>query len=133
MVEDEKEEDMKMKTLKEKNKGRSTMASIMATAGCGMALAVFAIYGLLNASLIGGLVGLNIAGAIMGYPVEATLVAKVIVALGMLAGVTLAALTCALAGTSLGWVAGKVADAATHPGRSAHWAHDHWPHAHVKH
>ena len=120
-----------MRALTGKNKG--TMASHMAIAGCGAALAVFAIYGLLNASLIGGLVGLNIAGAIMGYPVEATLAAKVIVALGMLAGVALAALTFSLVGASLGWAAGKAAEIATHPGRSAHWVHEHLPHAHVKH
>ncbi|MCK4912046.1 MAG: hypothetical protein KAR83_10410 [Thermodesulfovibrionales bacterium] len=120
-----------MKALTEKNKGR--MASHIAIAGCGAALTVFAIYGLLNASLIGGLVGLNITGAIMGYPVESTLVAKVIVSLSMLAGVTVAALTFAIAGTTLGWVAGKTAEIATHPGRSAHWVHDHLPHAHVRH
>ena len=120
-----------MKALTGKNKGR--MASHMAIAGCGAALTVFVIYGLLNASLIGGLVGLNITGALMGYPVEATLMAKVIVTLGMLAGVTIAALTFSLAGASLGWVAGKAAEIASHPGRSAHWVHDHWPHDLVKH
>ena len=122
-----------MKDLIRDNKGKNSMASHMAIVGCGAALTVFTIYGLLNASLIGGLVGLNIAGAIMGYPVEATLVAKVIVTLSMLAGVTIAALTFSLAGASLGWIAGKAAEITSHPGRYAHWVHEHWPHATVRH
>ncbi len=122
-----------MKALNGNNKGKNKMASHMAMVGCGAALTVFAIYGLLNASLIGGLVGLNIAGAITGFPVEASLVAKVIVTLSMLAGVMIAALTFALAGATLGWIGGKAAEIATHPGKYAHWVHDHMPHDLVKH
>lgn len=122
-----------MKALNEDNRGKNRMATNMAIVGCGAGLAIFAIYGLLNASLIGGLVGLNIAGAIIGSPVEATLVAKVIITLSMLAGVTVAALTFSLVGVTLGWVAGKAIEIVSHTGRYANWVHEHMPHATVKH
>jgi len=76
-----------------------------------MGICAFAVYGVINASFIGGIMGLNLAGAVMGFPVESTLLAKVLVALGMLSGVMVAGLIFVAAGAAAGWMAGKLIDA----------------------
>lgn len=85
---------------------KSSIASNLAMLGSGVGLTVFVLYGLLNASLIGGLVGLNIAGSIMGFPVESSLLSKIIVTLSMLVGVMFTALVFTLVGASGGWLVG---------------------------
>jgi hypothetical protein len=110
-----------MKEITGKNEGMATRAAL---AGGGMGLGLFAIYGVINASFIGGIMGLNLAGAIMGFPVESALLSKVLVAFGMLSGVLAAGLIFIAVGSTAGWLAGKLIDitlkAAHHRGNATH-------------
>jgi hypothetical protein len=96
--------------MKDRTERKEGMATRVALAGGGMGLALFAIYGVINASFIGGIMGLNLAGAIMGFPVESALLAKALVALGMLSGVLVTGLVFITAGAMAGWLAGKLID-----------------------
>ena len=78
-------------------------------AGCGVVL--FAVFGLLPGSFLGGVMGLNIAGIMFGTPVGAGLVPRMIVAASMVAGVMVSGLMFIMASTTLGWLSGTVADA----------------------
>ena len=78
-------------------------------AGCGLVL--FAVFGLLPGSFLGGAMGLNIAGIIFGTPVGSGLVPRMIVAASMLVGVMVSGLMFIMASTTLGWLSGTVADA----------------------
>jgi hypothetical protein len=78
-------------------------------AGCGVVL--FAVFGLLPGSFLGGAMGLNIAGIIFGTPVGSGLLPRMIVAASMLAGVMVSGLMFIMASTTLGWLGGTAADA----------------------
>lgn len=101
-----------MKTATTDKTGRKEgITSALMMAGMGVGLGAFAVLGIVNASFIGGIVGLNIAGAIMGFPVESALIARVLVALGMLGGVAVAGLVFITAGAVAGWALGRTVDA----------------------
>ena len=78
-------------------------------AGCGMVL--FAVFGLLPGSFLGGVMGLNIAGILFGTPVGAGLVPRMIVAASMVVGVMVSGMMFIMASTTLGWVLGTIVDA----------------------
>jgi hypothetical protein len=79
--------------------------------GAGAGLALFAIIGLLPGSLIGGSMGINIAGALFGLPLKSHLLTRAIVALSMLTGVFIAGSVFVACGTMIGWAMGSVIDA----------------------
>jgi hypothetical protein len=78
-------------------------------AGCGMVL--FAVFGLLPGSFLGGVMGLNIAGLFFGIPVSAGLLPRMIVAASMVIGVMVSGTMFIMASTTLGWLIGTVVDA----------------------
>ena len=78
-------------------------------AGCGVVL--FAVFGLLPGSFLGGVMGLNIAGIMFGTPVGAGLVPRMIVAASMVVGVMVSGMMFIMASTTLGWLIGTVTDA----------------------
>ena len=78
-------------------------------AGCGVVL--FAVFGLLPGSFLGGVMGLNIAGIMFGTPVGAGLLPRIIVAASMVVGVMVSGTMFIMASTTLGWLIGTVADA----------------------
>lgn len=82
----------------------------MAYAGAGAGLVLFAILGLLPGSLLGGMVGLNIAGSLLGFPVSSALLPRLIVGLSMLLGVLGSAFVFTAGSSSLGWLIGCVID-----------------------
>ena len=77
-------------------------------AGCGVVL--FAIFGLLPGSFLGGVMGLNLAGLIFGTPVGAGLLPRMIVAASMLIGVMVSGTMAIMASSTLGWLTGSVVD-----------------------
>jgi len=77
-------------------------------AGCGVVL--FAIFGLLPGSFLGGVMGLNLAGTILGTPVESGVIARLIVAASMLIGVMVSGVMFIMASTTAGWLVGTVLD-----------------------
>jgi predicted benzoate:H+ symporter BenE len=80
-------------------------------AGCGVVL--FAIFGLLPGSFLGGVMGLNIAGSLFGAPLEAGIAARLIVAASMVIGVMVSGLMFVTASSLAGWLIGSVVDAVT--------------------
>jgi hypothetical protein len=78
-------------------------------AGCGVVL--FAVFGLLPGSFLGGVMGLNIAGIVFGTPVGAGLLPRMIVAASMVGGVMVSGMMFIMTATTPGWLIGTVVDA----------------------
>ena len=97
-----KKEDTKMKD--------TTYTKKLAYMGAGCGVVLFAIFGLLPGSFLGGVMGLNLAGLIFGTPVGAGLLPRMIVAASMLIGVMVSGTMAIMASTTLGWLIGTVVD-----------------------
>lgn len=80
--------------------------------GAGAGLVLFAILGLLPGSFIGGMIGINLAGSLFGLPLEPTVISRIIVGVSMVLGVFMAGVVFVVGGSSLGWFAGNLLDAA---------------------
>jgi hypothetical protein len=93
-----------------KDKGWAKKLAYMG-AGCGVVL--FAIFGLLPGSYLGGVMGLNLAGIILGFPVTSGILSRLIVAASMVMGVMVAGITFVTASSTAGWLIGTVVDALT--------------------
>ena len=86
----------------------TTLSRKTAYIGAGAGLMLFAIFGLLPGSLLGGAAGIKLAGLFFGLPLDPGLVSRVIVFASMLVGVLVAGITSVTAATSLGWLVGRV-------------------------
>ena len=107
---------MKIKDIKNGKEGLKMKGSIsnkLAYTGAGIGLALYAIFGLLYGSLLGGVVGLNIVHALFGTSLAHAVVPRIIVAVGMLTGVMVAGTIFVVGSASLGWVIGFIIDPAT--------------------
>ncbi len=89
---------------------KSAATKNLAYIGAGIGLTLFALFGLLYGSLIGGMIGLNISGAIMGSPVESGILQRMIVAIGMLSGILIAAVLCIGGCAAAGYMIGIAVD-----------------------
>src|SRR4030042_2508040 len=98
-----KKEDKKMKD--------TTYTKKLAYMGAGCGVVLFAVFGVLPGSFLGGVMGLNIAGIMLGTPVGAGLLPRMIVAASMVVGVMVSGTMFIMASTTLGWLAGTVVDA----------------------
>lgn len=78
-------------------------------AGCGVVL--FAVFGLLPGSFLGGVMGLNIAGMFFGTPVDGGMAPRMLVAASMVVGVMVSGMMFIMASTTVGWLIGTVVDA----------------------
>ncbi len=87
---------------------KTTIARKTAYIGAGAGLVLFALFGLLPGSLLGGAAGINIAGWLFGLPLEPGLISRAIVLMSMLAGVLVAGIVIVTASTTVGWLVGKV-------------------------
>jgi small-conductance mechanosensitive channel len=87
---------------------KSSIARKGAYIGAGAGLVLFAIFGLLPGSLIGGAMGINIAGWMFGLPLEPGLISRAIVLVSMLVGVLVAGIVIVTATTTVGWLAGRM-------------------------
>lgn len=92
---------------------KSTIANRLSYLGAGVGLALFAVFGLLYGSLIGGVIGLNIVNAVFGEPLGSALIPRIMVALGMLTGILSACTIFVVGSGALGWVIGYLVDPAT--------------------
>ncbi len=93
---------------------KNTIAKKAGYIGAGIGLALFAIFGLLPGSLMGGAAGLNVAGWLFGMPVQPGLIARVIVLAAMLTGVLVAGIVMVTVTSTMGWLAGKVIESGVH-------------------
>jgi hypothetical protein len=82
--------------------------------GAGVGLVLFAIFGLLPGSMLGGAMGLNIAGLIFGTPVTSNVLPRIIVGVSMLMGVMVAGIIFVFGCSTAGWLLGTVIDALSH-------------------
>jgi hypothetical protein len=86
------------------------MAKKASYLGAGMGLVLFAIFGLLPGSIVGGAMGLGIVGAIFGTPVTSSILPRLIVGTAMLAGVTASGILFVIGCSLAAWLAGAPVD-----------------------
>ena len=77
-------------------------------------MVLFAVFGLLPGSLLGGSMGISLAGLFFGLPLQAGLVSRVIVLACMLMGVLVAGIVIVTASSTGGWLVGKLLESAKH-------------------
>lgn len=94
-------------------------AKKMALVGAGAGIVLFAIFGLLPGSFLGGVLGLNIAGSLFGYPVSPGIMPRMIVAASMLVGVMVSAVIFVVSGSFAGWLLGMLVDMVVSPAERA--------------
>jgi small-conductance mechanosensitive channel len=92
---------------KEEAKMNTTLSRKAAYIGTGAGLVLFAIFGLLPGSLLGGAAGIKLAGLFFGLPLDPGIVPRAIVLASMLVGVVVAGITIVTATATLGWLTGK--------------------------
>ena len=92
---------------------KTTLSRKAAYIGAGAGLVLFAIFGLLPGSLLGGAAGIKFAGMLFGLPLEPGVVSKSIVLLSMLLGVMVSGIAIVTATSTAGWLVGNVIDATT--------------------
>lgn len=78
--------------------------------GAAAGVVIFAVTGLLPGSFTGGVIGLNMASALFGVPVEPTLLPRLIVAASMVLGVMVSGFTCVVGCSVMGWAAGRAVE-----------------------
>jgi len=87
---------------------KTMIARKTAYIGAGAGLVLFALFGLMPGSLVGGAMGINIAGWIFGLPLKSGLIARIIVLASMLIGVLVAGIVIVTATSAVGWLVGTV-------------------------
>ena len=93
---------------KENKKMNTTLSRKTAYLGAGAGLVLFALFGLLPGSLLGGAAGIKLAGLFFGLPLDPGLLSRAIVLSSMLVGVVVAGITIVTATATLGWLVGRV-------------------------
>lgn len=93
---------------------KTTIARKTAYIGAGAGLVLFALFGLLPGSLLGGAMGINIAGWLFGLPLQPGLVARVIVLASMLMGVLVAGIVIVTMSSTAGWLVGLLLESGAH-------------------
>jgi hypothetical protein len=86
----------------------TTISRKTAYIGAGAGLVLFALFGLMPGSLIGGAAGIGIAGWLFGLPLQPALLSRIIVLASMLFGVLVAGIAIVTFTSTVGWVIGKV-------------------------
>jgi hypothetical protein len=99
---------------KEKTTMKTTLAIKTTCIGAGARLVLFALFGFLPGSLLGGAMGINIAGWFFGLPLEPRLVSRIIVLASMLFSVWVAGVVMVTASSTVGWLVGKGLETGTH-------------------
>jgi small-conductance mechanosensitive channel len=95
-------------------KMKNTHSKQMAYIGAGAGLVLFAIFGLLPGSLLGGAAGIKFAGLFFTLPLEPGIVSRFIVLTSLFVGVVVSGITIVTATSTTGWLLGRVIDASGH-------------------
>ena len=75
---------------------------------------LFAIFGLLPGSLLGGAAGIKFAGLFFGLPLDPGLLPRLFVLVSMLAGVVISGIAIVTASSTIGWLVGAVLGTSVH-------------------
>jgi len=86
--------------------------------GAGAGLVLFAIFGLLPGSLLGGAAGIKFAGMLFGLPLEPGVISRSIILASMLLGVVVSGITIVTATSTSGWLLGRMLEATAHHAES---------------
>ncbi len=95
---------------------KTSIARRTAYIGAGAGMVLFALFGLMPGSLLGGAMGINIAGWLFGLPLQPGLVSRIIVLASMLIGVLVAGIVIVTASSTLGWLVGKLVESGAREG-----------------
>jgi hypothetical protein len=95
---------------KEDIKMKNSLSRKAAYIGAGAGLVLFAIFGLLPGSLMGGAAGLKFAGMLFNLHLEVGILSRIIVLASMLVGVVVSGIAIVTAAASTGWLIGRVID-----------------------
>jgi hypothetical protein len=98
---------------------KTTIARKTAYIGAGAGLVLFALFGLLPGSLIGGAMGINVAGWLFGLPLQPGLLSRMIVLASMLIGVLVSGIVIVTASSTVGWLVGRMLESGVHAGEEA--------------
>lgn len=93
---------------KEETTMKTTLSRKAAYLGAGAGLVLFALFGLLPGSLLGGAAGIKLAGMVMGLPLEPGIMVRSLVLLSMLGGVIVSGIAIVTAASTTGWLLGSV-------------------------
>jgi hypothetical protein len=93
---------------------KTTIARKTAYVGAGAGMVLFALFGLLPGGILGGAMGLNLAGWLFGFPLEPGIISRAIVLVAMLVGILVAGIVMVTAGTTIGWGIGMLLEGASH-------------------
>ena len=93
---------------------KTMIARKTAYMGAGAGLVLFALFGLMPGSLLGGAMGINIAGWLFGLPLKSGLIARIIVLASMLIGVLVSGIAIVTATSAVGWLVAKVHESGAH-------------------
>jgi hypothetical protein len=72
---------------------------------------LFAVFGLFPGSFLGGVMGLNVAGLLLGLPVTSGKLSTVLVAASMVMGVVVSGIIFITAASTTGWLISSILDA----------------------
>jgi len=91
----------------------TTLSRKTAYLGAGAGMVLFAIFGLLPGSLLGGAAGIKLAGMLFGLPLGSGIISRMIVLASMLVGVMASGITIVTATTTMGWLTGSLLEQGT--------------------
>jgi hypothetical protein len=86
----------------------ATLSRKAAYIGAGAGLVLFAIFGLLPGSLLGGAAGIKFAGMLLGLPLQPGIISRSVVLASMLIGVAVSGIAIVTATSAIGWLVGSV-------------------------
>lgn len=91
---------------------KTSLSKKAAYLGAGAGLVLFAIFGLLPGSLLGGAAGIKLTGLLFGLPLEPGMLSRSMVLLSMLVGVLVSGIVIVTATSSAGWLLGSLMEPA---------------------
>jgi len=98
---------------------KSSISKKAAYIGAGSGLILFAIFGLLPGSLLGGAAGIKFSGMLFGLPLDPGILARIIVLISMLLGVLVSGIAIVTGTSSAGWLLGRLIETMAHEATSA--------------
>ena len=87
---------------------KTTLSKKTTYIGAGAGIMLFAFFGLLPGSLLGGAAGIKFAGLLFGLPLEPSVISRAIVFVSALTGVMISGIAIVTATSSMGWMLGKL-------------------------